>query len=194
MFDTEVRLGAAATATAPALVLRPWRPTDAAALTEAYRDPVLRRWVSGDVRDEADAVRWLRVQQEGWASGQRLAFAVLEAHQDGGEGALAGQAVLKAPAGQTVFRAPETPGGPSAEVGYWTAAHARGRSVAPRALSALTDWAFTAFPHLTRLELLHQTANTASCRVAEKSGYALESVLPAAPPDYPGTGHLHVRR
>ncbi|RZU14468.1 RimJ/RimL family protein N-acetyltransferase [Streptomyces sp. BK239] len=182
MFDAEVRLGAVATATAPALVLRTWRPSDAADLIDVHRDPALRRWGSGDVRDEASAARWVRAQQEGWASGRRFAFAVLEARSGGGEGALVGNVVLKAS------------GGPSAEVGYWTAAHARGSGVAPRALAALTDWAFTAVGGLTRLELLHQSDNTASCRVAEKTGYVLDAVLPAAPPDYPQPGHLHVRR
>lgn len=33
----------------------------------------------------------------------------------------------------------------SAEVGYWTAAQARGRGVAPRALEALTAWSLDAF-------------------------------------------------
>ncbi|MER6045747.1 GNAT family N-acetyltransferase [Streptomyces sp. NPDC001856] len=166
----------------PALVLRPWRPADTADLIDIHRDPVLRRWGSGDVRDEASAARWVRAQREGWTSGRRFAFAVLEARSGGGEGALVGNVVLKAS------------GGPSAEVGYWTAAHARGRGVAPRALTALTDWAFTAVGGLTRLELLHQSDNTASCRVAEKTGYVLDAVLPAAPPDYPQPGHLHVRR
>ncbi len=89
-----------------------------------------------------------------------------------------------------------TPGASSAEVGYWTAAHARGRGVAPRALEALTDWAFTAFAGrhgLTRLELLHQVDNTASCRVARKCGYELSSLVAAAPPAFPLEGHLHAR-
>lgn len=85
---------------------------------------------------------------------------------------------------------------PKAEVGYWTAAHARGRRVAPRALEALTSWAFDTFGAygLERLELLHQVDNLASCRVAQKSRYALGSILPAAPPSFPRDGHLHVRR
>lgn len=74
----------------------------------------------------------------------------------------------------------------------------RDRGVAPRALRALTDWAFSAFAAfagdgLTRLELLHQVDNAASCRVAQKSRYALASLLPAAPPAFPLEGHLHVR-
>ncbi|MBM0237448.1 GNAT family N-acetyltransferase [Micromonospora sp. ATA32] len=86
------------------------------------------------------------------------------------------------------------PGRPAAEVGYWTAAPARGRGVAPRALEAVTGWAFTRFAAagLTRLELLHQVDNPASCRVAEKAGYRFEEVLPARPP-FPRDGHRHVR-
>jgi hypothetical protein len=32
----------------------------------------------------------------------------------------------------------------------------------------------------------------ASCRVAEKTGYALKATMPATPP-FPLNGHLHVR-
>lgn len=84
---------------------------------------------------------------------------------------------------------------PSAEVGYWTAAHARGRGVAPRTLEVLTSWAFDTFgaDGLERLELLHQEDNLASCRVAQKRGYELDRVLPAAPPSFPLDGHLPIR-
>ena len=78
-----------------------------------------------------------------------------------------------------------------AEVGYWTAADARGRGIAPRALGSLTRWAFVTFPGVRRLRLLHQVDNTGSCRVAVKSGYAYELTLPACHP-YPLEGHLHV--
>ncbi|MGX1273610.1 GNAT family N-acetyltransferase [Streptomyces phaeoluteigriseus] len=150
-------------------------------MAEAYRDPVLRRWAAVTVRDEAEALRWVRRQRDLWAKGERLAFAVLERQPGDGEGRLAGHVVLKAPHGA------------EPEVGYWTAAHARGRRVAPRALGTLTDWAFTAFPGVTRLRLMHEVENTASCRVAERAGYGFDTVLPAAPPDFPHDGHLHVR-
>ncbi|MEU8654122.1 GNAT family N-acetyltransferase [Streptomyces sp. NPDC048737] len=176
-----VRLEAGATASAPALLLRPWRAGDAAGVAEAYRDPVLRRWAAVTVRDEAEALDWLRAQHEGWETGARLAFAVLEARPDGGEGRLAGHVVLKAPYG------------PEPEVGYWTAAPARGRGVAPRALGALTHWAFSTFPEVNRLRLLHSAANTASCRVAEKAGYGFDAELPPTPPEFLADGHLHVR-
>lgn len=89
-----------------------------------------------------------------------------------------------------------TSGKPAAEVGYWTAAHARGRRVPPGALEALTSWAFDTFEAdgLERLELLHQVDTLASCRVAQKSRYDFDSILPAAPPSFPRDGHLHARR
>ncbi|MFI7635897.1 GNAT family N-acetyltransferase [Nonomuraea sp. NPDC049400] len=180
-----VRLRASATASAPALLLRPWNPADADDLVELYRDGALRRWTSATVADADGAARWVREQQEGWEAGERFGLAVVEPRASGDGERLVGHVVLKRP----------TPGSPSAEVGYWTAAHARGRGVAPRALLALTDWAFTAFADdgLERLELLHQVDNTASCRVAQKCRYELSALLTAAPPDFPLDGHLHAR-
>ncbi|MGI5451917.1 GNAT family N-acetyltransferase [Streptomyces sp. CA-249302] len=149
------------------------------------RSDALRRWTTATVADEARAAQWIAVQQEGWEAGRRFAYAVVEAQSADPRGRLAGHMVLKI----------VKPGTGSAEVGYWTAAHARGRGVAPRALEALTEWAFTGFPGetLTRLELLHQVDNAASCRVAQKSGYQLAAILPAAPPAYPDAGHVHIR-
>ncbi len=168
-------LRADATRTAPALVLRPWCAADALALVGT----------SFAVGNEADAVRWLGDRERAWAAGERFGFAVLEAQPDGGQGRLLGSVVLKEIA----------PDKPSAEVGYWTAAHARGRGVAPHALEALTGWAFDTFQAggLRRLELLHQVDNLASCRVAQKSRYDFDRTLPAAPPTFPLEGHLHTR-
>ncbi|MEU2544712.1 GNAT family N-acetyltransferase [Streptomyces roseolus] len=174
------------TPSAPALVLRPWRAEDVAALVEAFHDPALRHWAGTPVEDEAGGARWVRAQQHGWEAGNRFGFAVLEVRPEAPRGRLTGNVVLKEVAS----------GKPSAEVGYWTAAHARGRSVAPRALGVLTDWAFATFraEGLGRLELLHQEDNPASCRVAQKTGYEFDRVLPAAPPSFPLDGHLHIRR
>ncbi|MEV6169136.1 GNAT family N-acetyltransferase [Streptomyces sp. NPDC051954] len=184
MHDTVV-LHVDATTSAPALVLRPWCPADVDALVEVGRDLVVRRWTSFDVQNAADALQWVRAQEQGWAAGDRFGFAVLETQPGVDRRQLAGYVVLKEVA----------PGKPSAEVGYWTAAHARGRGVAPRALEALTGWAFDDLgaDHLTRLELLHQVDNSASCRVAHKSRYDFERVLPAAPSAFPHDGHLHTR-
>ncbi|MDL5199359.1 GNAT family N-acetyltransferase [Streptomyces sp. ALI-76-A] len=183
---TAVRLAAPATPTAPALRLRPWCPGDAAGLAAVFRDDgPLRRWVTDAPHDEAGALRWVRERRRLWESGECFSFAVVETHDGTAVGRPSGHVVLKRGA----------PGGVSAEVGYWTAAHARGRGIAPRALRALTDWAFTARPagEVTRLDLLHQVDNTASCRVADKCGYTFSALLPAAPPAFPLDGHRHVR-
>ena len=171
---------------APALMLRPWRMEDVPALVVVCQDPALRRWTSSGVESDADAMRWVETQQRGWAAGDRFAFAVLESRPGSPHGQLVGNVVVKEVA----------PGKASAEVGYWTAAHARGRGVAPRALEALTGWAFDALGPggLQRMELLHQVDNAASCRVAEKSQYEFSSVRPADPPTFPLDGHLHTRR
>lgn len=180
-----VTLHADPTPHAPALVLRPWRAEDAAALVGISGDPALRRWTSLTFEREDEGARWIQGQERNWAAGLRFGFAVLEAPGDGAPPLLVGGAILKEVA----------PGKPSAEVGYWTAAGARGRGVAPRALAALTTWALDTFVHdgLVRLELLHQVDNPASCRVAEKCGYAYDRTLPASPPDFPLDGHLHLR-
>ncbi|MGW6720038.1 GNAT family N-acetyltransferase [Streptomyces sp. NPDC054995] len=164
------------------LRLRRWREEDLPAVLRAYEDPAMRRWLASQVSGADGAADWLEVQRTGWAAGTRFAFAVTES---GREDELLGNVVMKQldlVNGQ-------------AEMGYWTTAPARGRGVASRALATLTDWAFTTFAEqgLTRLELLHQLDNVASCRVAEKCGYPLARVIPALPPDYPLDGHVHVR-
>ncbi|SIM71026.1 Protein N-acetyltransferase, RimJ/RimL family [Micromonospora cremea] len=163
---------------APDLVLRPWRADDLDALIEAYRDPVLQQWTRYPVTTADQGRLWLERTRQDWDDGRRLSFAVLEDGADGPQ--LVANVVLKG----------VTPGVTVAEVGYWTAAWARGRGVAPRAATALSRWAFKQFTGLERLDLLHQVDNPASCRVAEKSGYLFQEVLPAYPP-FPRDGHRH---
>ncbi|MFB7734396.1 GNAT family N-acetyltransferase [Streptomyces sp. NPDC056112] len=185
---------AKATPGTPALTLRPWRAADAADLVAAYRDETLRRWAGPAVDDETGADRWIRERQRDWETGDRFAFAVLEAPGPEGHEDREGPEARERLVGHAVVKGLR-PGAPSAEVGYWTAAHARGRGVALRALLALTDWTFALFADRgpARLELLHQVDNTASCRVARKCGYEQSGLLPAAPPDHPLDGHLHIR-
>ncbi|MET9465992.1 GNAT family N-acetyltransferase [Streptomyces sp. NPDC006544] len=187
-------LRVAATAATAGLVLRPWGAGDAEALVEVHRDPAMRHWLTRTVDGPEGARRWLEEQREGWESGNRLSFAVREASYPGARGGACGGPPV---AGVVLKRTAERPG--SAEAGYWTAAPARGRGVATRALEAVAAWAFAAFPaeapgRLDRLELLHQVDNLASCRVADKAGFRFDRILPAFPPSFPMDGHLHVRR
>lgn len=180
----------------PALILRPWADSDIQPLIEIYRDPLLRKWTRLPVTGVEEAVRWLAIQSDGWRTGQRLSFAVLEADRlDGdrteGDRLEGDRTEADRLVGNVAVKRGAVPGD-CAEVGYWTAVEARGRGIASRALEALTGWAFDTLDGVTRLELLHQIDNTASCRVAEKTGYAYEQTLPARPP-FPLDGHQHIR-
>jgi RimJ/RimL family protein N-acetyltransferase len=66
--------------------------------------------------------------------------------------------------------------GRQAEAGYIVAPRARGRGVASRALTLLTDWALDELG-LERVELRITVENEPSIRVAEKCGYEREGVL-----------------
>ncbi len=181
-----VSLSVEPTPSAPGLILRPWRAEDAGVLVAAHRDPLLRRWLMTHLESEEEARRWVDAQSEGWATGSRFSFAVLECGEGmSDDGRPIGHVVLK--------KAPSAEA--SAEVGYWTSAQARGRGVASRALDAVSRWALgpqRVMP-LARLDLLHASGNHASCRVAENNGFVLRGVLPPSPPAFPTEGHLHVR-
>ena len=163
-----------------ALVLRPWRVDDLSALIAAHRDPVLRRWLSTRLADEARARQWLGVQAAGWAAATRFSFAVVTDTDDHSPLGHVGVTVRIAGV---------------AEVGYWTVAHARRQGVAARALDTVSRWALRTqdIVPLTRLDLFHAEDNQASCGVAVKCGYPLRDLLPAAPPAFPSSGHRHVR-
>ncbi|MET9264209.1 GNAT family N-acetyltransferase [Amycolatopsis sp. NPDC004079] len=161
-----------------ALRLRPWRSEDRQALVAAHRDPLLRRRLMTPLTEDGDARRWLDAQVSGRESATQFSFAVA-ADDD-------------MPLGHIVVKVRDAG---AAEVGYWIAAQARGRGIAARALEVASRWALGTqrFVSLSRLDLLHAEDNPASCRVAEKCGYVLDGLLPPAPPDFPVSGHRHVR-
>jgi RimJ/RimL family protein N-acetyltransferase len=66
--------------------------------------------------------------------------------------------------------------GRQAEAGYIVSPQARGRGVASRALSLLTEWALGELG-LERVELRITDGNEPSMRVADKCGYVREGVL-----------------
>jgi RimJ/RimL family protein N-acetyltransferase len=192
----------------PGLILRPWRAADIPALAaEMSREyPTAGMWRRPDEQlvktalprgakretrpaGEGDAARWLASQDRGWRDGDRLSFAVLEA-DDAGGCVLAGNVGLKNREQTGRIGERET-----AEIGYWTAVAARGRGIAPAAVQAVTDWVFDAFAgaSLRQIMLVHDVANPASCRVAEKAGYPFRELSPANPPHWFTDGHIHMR-
>ncbi|WP_436536782.1 GNAT family N-acetyltransferase [Actinoplanes sp. HUAS TT8] len=148
------------------MTMRPWALGDADELRPLQDDPGVRSWTR-DLPAEAwiDAVL---------ADTHRHSFAVLR------DGAIAGNIALKTP----------RPG--RWEVGYWTAAHARRQGVAAWALQEVTRWGFTRFA-MTEIALIHNVDNVASCAVARRCDYRLDSELPPSP-GYPLPGHRHVRK
>lgn len=140
--------------------------------------------------DEQQAWEWLAGQDRGWHDGDWLTFAVFEQHESVPSYCLAGHVGLK-----SCTRGDRLAQSESAEVSYWIAAAARGRGVATAALTAVTAWAFENFATtgLVQIKLVHDLDNHASCRVADKSGYAFQKVSPANPPLWFTAGHIHTR-
>lgn len=176
------------TDTAPALTLRPWQPRDIPALVKAHADPDMRRWLLRHIDDEDQARAALEVQEQEWSERTRFVLAVVAADGDAEEPDPIGSVSVR-----RIHKAPD-----AAEVGYWTAVEARGRSVATRAVEAALKWAADEWAAddapVSRFELIHTAGNDASCRVARKLGFELVQQLPAFPPKFPQPGHLHVRR
>jgi RimJ/RimL family protein N-acetyltransferase len=184
-----VALAVAAHGRTPALLLRPWQAADVPGLLAApdgiRADSGVTtgpgRWTVP--RDDEEAAAWLADRDRGWRNGDWLTLAVLDRHAR-----VVGQVGLNDRAGGRVG------GGGCGEIGYWTAADARGLGIAPAAVRAMTRWAFESLrpDSLPLIMLVHDLDNTASCRVAEKSGYRFLELSPANPPYWQTAGHVHV--
>ncbi|KOV65852.1 GNAT family N-acetyltransferase [Streptomyces sp. MMG1121] len=162
------------------LLLRPWRSQDAPAVHAAFQDPVMHQWHIKSCDSEEEAAGWIAQWRRGWEREREAQWAVVDAGSDELLGRVALREILL--------------GDGCAEVAYWTVARARGRGVAVRATTALSRWAFEEIG-IHRLELSHATANEASCRVAEKAGFAAEGTRRSAllHPDGWHDMHLHAR-
>ncbi len=164
--------------------LRPWTLADIDAARVALGDPEIRRWRApsppGD-ETRADPHAWLERRVGFWAEGHHACFIVMDAVTGDVLGDVSVQHIDEAMA--------------CAEVGYWVMPHARGSGVATHAVDTATRWAFGALG-LHRVSLAHAVANTASCAVARRCGFALEGVMREAFPSPDGgflDEHLHAR-
>ena len=140
------------------LVLRPWRDDDAPAYCAAAQDPLMRRWHSPEAATlDGARARLARIAE--WGT-EHCSWAVEDA------GVLVGSVSL-----HEIDRDQA-----EGEVGYWTAAAARGRGIAARCTDAVCRWGFAELG-LDRVQLFHAVENTASARVAAKAGFTLEGRL-----------------
>ncbi|MGH3291460.1 MAG: GNAT family N-acetyltransferase [Trebonia sp.] len=146
------------------VLLRPWSLDDSQAVMDAYQDEAIQRWHVMRADSVAETREWIAGWQGGWAAETDAIWAVIE----GKSGMLLGRAGLK--------HLDFSDG--TADVAYWTVPAARGKGVCPRAVDAMASWAFEA--GFQRLDLEHAVGNTASCRVAGKTGFALEGVRRSA--------------
>jgi RimJ/RimL family protein N-acetyltransferase len=147
------------------VLLRPWSLGDARAVMDAYQDEAIQRWHVQRADSLAEASEWIAGWQGGWATETGAYWAVADTEN----GVLLGRAALK----HLKFS------DGTADVAYWTVPAARGKGVCPRAVEAMASWALGE-GGFHRLDLEHSTSNTASCRVAQKTGFALEGVRHSA--------------
>jgi RimJ/RimL family protein N-acetyltransferase len=140
--------------------LRPWDRGDVDSYLRGLNDPEAARWAPGPPPADRDAgLRRIDRMSMRASEGSAIGWAV---EVDG--------AVVAAVGVRSVNRVDR-----HASVSYWVLPEHRGRGIAARAVQTAARHAFGGIG-LHRLQLQHALGNTASCRVAEKAGFALESV------------------
>jgi RimJ/RimL family protein N-acetyltransferase len=139
------------------LELRPWTLDDVPAIVAACNDHEIQHWIPVIPRPYSDADAEAFVRGEVARTGEQN-FAVTE------EGRVVGSIGMIVNDSRT------------GAIGYWCAREARGRGVTTRALRLICEYGLHEL-QLERLELLTDTENFASQRVAEKVGFQREGVL-----------------
>jgi RimJ/RimL family protein N-acetyltransferase len=146
------------------VLLRPWTLEDMPAIAVACNDAEIARWIHQlpSPYGESDAREYVLATTGSWVDGTGAFFAVVECASAEVVGSIALH-VLDAALGNL-------------EVGYWSAAPARGRGLTTRALRLLSGWALRE-AGAERVQLRADIHNTASLRVAEKAGFMREGTL-----------------
>lgn len=147
--------------------LRPWTLDDVPAIAAACDDVEIARWIHAlpSPYRESDAREYVVSTESAWKDGLGVFFAVV----DRASGDVVGSIALHVLDRELA----------NVEVGYWTAAPARGRGLTTQALRLLSDWALRE-AGVQRVQLRADVLNTASLRVAEKAGYTREGTLRAS--------------
>ncbi|WP_345495137.1 GNAT family N-acetyltransferase [Nocardia callitridis] len=157
------------------LTLRPWVHGDAPAVRIAYQDPEIQAWHCRSIDTEEEAHQFIDRWRTGWREAAAAQWAVVD-----------GEQVV----GRVGFRY-MAPAEGEAEVAYWTMPGHRGQRIAPRALTTLIAWAFDDIG-FHRLALVHSVRNSASCRVAQATGFTLEGTQRSACAHTDGWHDMHL--
>lgn len=143
------------------LHLRPWAPMDTDVMVQGSNDDLITRWTRTPAGYTHEmAVARIADVQAGWASGDRLGWAVCDATT----GRVLAALDLRHLADDTW------------DVGYLCYAWARGQGVVADALRTVATWAFATLG-ASRVEWRAIVGNEASRRAAEKAGVVYEGVL-----------------
>lgn len=160
------------------------RPPDVAEYREVLElglDSGVRLWNPRcQITDEASAIRDCLTGAD-WSDGSKATFSII--HRDSGR--YGGNIALHGIDPDTAY----------GKIGYRVAHWARGQGLATQAVDSVATWALTQLS-VRRIILTHAVENTASCRVAHKSGFRLEQLLSANKRFGDGLvhdEHLHIR-
>jgi ribosomal-protein-serine acetyltransferase len=147
------------------LIFRPYAPGDAPALVDAIQESTatLTQWMPwATAQFSADeALTWIAVCEKGWADRSRFEFGIF----DRASGVFVGGCGLNQINEMHGF----------CNLGYWVRQSRQGQGVAPAAIRALADFAWTDTP-LQRLEIVVGVGNVASLRAAHKAGAVEEGI------------------
>jgi RimJ/RimL family protein N-acetyltransferase len=154
------------------IAVRPIAAADIPDIVAACTDPEIPRWTrvpSPYTREDAE--QFVASAAAEAAAGDGIALAVCEAARDR----------LIATVGVMGIDRARGRG----EIGYWTAAPARGRGIASRAVELVRDWAHAELG-LSEIEILPHRDNRASQRVAERAGFVDTGQIRSVPRMPPG--------
>jgi RimJ/RimL family protein N-acetyltransferase len=149
------------------VTLRPWTLDDVPAIAAACDEAEIARWIHQipNPYREQDAREYVLATESAWRDGSGAFFAVIECETGAPAGSIAMHVLDRELA--------------NVEVGYWTAAPARGRGLTTRALRLLAAWAL-AKAGAERVQLRADVHNRPSLRVAEKARFTREGTLRAS--------------
>jgi RimJ/RimL family protein N-acetyltransferase len=154
------------------VTLRPVSEADIPDIVAACSDPEIPRWTrvpSPYTREDAEF--FLASAATEAAAGEGVVCAIAEAGRDRLVGTIGLMDVDREHS--------------SCELGYWTAAAARGRGLTSRAVALMRDWAHSELG-LATVEVLPHRDNLPSQRVAERAGFTDTGELRTVPRMPPG--------